>query len=65
MIFHYHYQWNKTDEKERNRVAIEEHLRYIDSLKSRSQIDAEYLCRKHLMSARQTLIKSLERIPRR
>ena len=27
LIFHFHYQWNKTEEKERNRAAIEEHLR--------------------------------------
>lgn len=65
MIFHYHYQWNKSGEKERNSVAIEEHLRYIGGLKSRSQIDAEYLCRKHLVSARETLLKSLERSPLR
>jgi DNA-binding GntR family transcriptional regulator len=61
LIFHYHYQWNKNDERERNLVAIEEHLRYIGALKARSQIDAEYLCRKHLASARATLLKSLER----
>ncbi|MCX5496764.1 GntR family transcriptional regulator [Kaistia dalseonensis] len=60
MIFHYHYQWNKAGEKERNRVAIEEHLRYVEGLRSRSLIDAEYLCRKHLISARQTLLTSLE-----
>ncbi len=35
MIFHYHYQWNKADEKERNTVAIHEHLAYIAALRSR------------------------------
>ena len=31
-IFHYHYQWNKADEKERNKAAIMEHLAYIEAL---------------------------------
>ncbi|TKB29925.1 MAG: GntR family transcriptional regulator, partial [Mesorhizobium sp.] len=29
MIFHYHYQWNKAQERERNEVAVQEHLAYI------------------------------------
>ena len=32
LIFHYHYQWNKADEKERNKAAILEHLAYIEAL---------------------------------
>ncbi len=32
LIFHYHYQWNKRDERQRNEVAIREHLAYIDAL---------------------------------
>ena len=32
MIFHYHYQWNKRDERERNIAAMHEHLTYIDAL---------------------------------
>jgi DNA-binding GntR family transcriptional regulator len=59
MIFHYHYQWNKASEKERNKAALEEHLRYIDGLKSRSEADAEFFCRKHLQSARRTLLQSI------
>ena len=26
VIFHYHYQWNKKDERHRNEIAIVEHL---------------------------------------
>ena len=37
MIFHYHYQWSKVGEKERHRVAIDEHLAYIAALKSRDK----------------------------
>jgi hypothetical protein len=36
LIFHYHYQWNKQDERQRNEVAIREHLTYIDALLSRN-----------------------------
>ena len=35
LIFHYHYQWNKHDERQRNEVAIREHLTYIDALLDR------------------------------
>jgi DNA-binding GntR family transcriptional regulator len=59
MIFHYHYQWNKADEMQRNRVAIEEHLSYIAGLRSGSEADAKFYCRKHLQSARQTLLQSI------
>lgn len=59
MIFHYHYQWNRAGQKERNRVALEEHLRYIAGLCSGSETDAQFYCRKHLQSARLTLLQSI------
>jgi DNA-binding GntR family transcriptional regulator len=59
MIFHYHYLWNKADEKQRNRVALEEHLCYIAGLQSGSEADAQLHCRKHLQSARETLLNSV------
>ena len=59
LIFHYHYQWNKVSEQERNRVAITEHLAYIDALISRNAARIETACRDHLASARSTLIQSL------
>ena len=58
LIFHYHYQWNKRDERQRNEVALREHLTYIDALQSRDPTRAESACRKHLASARETLIRS-------
>ena len=58
-IFHYHYQWNKVDEKERNKTAILEHLHYIEALQSRNRRRIESACRKHLRSARNTLLRSL------
>ncbi|MDF2371985.1 MAG: GntR family transcriptional regulator [Rhizobiaceae bacterium] len=58
-VFHYHYQWNKADEKERNEVAIAEHLAYINALSSGDAQHVERACRDHLLSARTTLIKSI------
>lgn len=58
-IFHYHYQWNKTDEKQRNRAAIIEHLACIEALQSRNHRRIDTACRRHLRSARETLVRSL------
>ena len=58
-IFHYHYQWNKHDEKQRNQAAILEHLAYIDALESRDSERIERACRAHMASARETLMRSL------
>ena len=61
LIFHYHYQWNKADEKERNKAAILEHLTYIEALQSRNRRSIGSACRRHLRSARNTLVRSLTR----
>lgn len=58
MIFHYHYQWNKAGQRSRNETAVAEHLAYIAALKSRDLAKVESACRRHLTSARQTLIDS-------
>jgi DNA-binding GntR family transcriptional regulator len=58
LIFHYHYQWNKRDERQRNEAAIREHLVYIDALLDRDSMTIERACRAHLSSARETLIRS-------
>ena len=59
LIFHYHYLWDKADEKDRNAAAIEEHLAIIDALEAR---DADAACRaaeKHLKTSKTTLLSSL------
>lgn len=58
LIFHYHYHWNKADERERNTVALAEHLAYIDALMSRDADRVESACKAHLASARQTLLRA-------
>ncbi len=59
MVFHYHYQWNKRDEKERNIVAIREHLAYIEAIESREAGAVEARCRAHMATARKTLLASI------
>ena len=61
LIFHYHYQWNKRDERERNIAAMREHLRYIDALQSRDPATVAEACKAHLATARLTLMASLQR----
>jgi DNA-binding GntR family transcriptional regulator len=58
LIFHYHYQWNKRDERQRNEIAIREHLTYIDALTGRNAAMVELACRAHLASAKTTLIRA-------
>ena len=58
LIFHYHYQWNKQDERQRNEVAIGEHLTYIEALQGHSFSMVDLACRAHLTSAKETLVRS-------
>jgi DNA-binding GntR family transcriptional regulator len=59
LIFHYHYQWRKVDERQRNERAIREHLAYIEALFTRDPERIGTSCRRHLASARRTLLASI------
>jgi DNA-binding GntR family transcriptional regulator len=59
LIFHYHYQWDKTDERDRNLAAIGEHLRLIEALQARDEAAAKSAARDHLLTSKQTLLSSL------
>ena len=65
MIFHYHYQWNKRDEKPRNIAAMREHLVYINGLQSRDRARATESCRAHMTTARATLMSSIGELGRK
>ena len=65
MIFHYHYPWNKRDEKQRNIAAMREHLIYIEGLQSRDRERATESCRAHMTTARATLMGSIGELGRR
>lgn len=60
IVFHYHYQWNKANDRERNARALEEHLDYIAALKTRDVARVDAACRRHLRSARETLLQSIQ-----
>ncbi|RYD25472.1 MAG: FCD domain-containing protein, partial [Lysobacteraceae bacterium] len=59
VVFHYHYQWDKHDEKQRNTVAAQEHLDYIAALRSRDVRLTVASCKAHMRTARRTLLSSL------
>ncbi len=60
LIFHYHFQWNKSDERVRNECAIHEHLIYIDALLSRDAERAVAAARNHLATSKVTLVNSIK-----
>jgi DNA-binding GntR family transcriptional regulator len=58
LIVHYHDQWNKRDEHQRNEAAIGEHRTTIEALLRRDVPIVELACRAHLTSAKETLLRS-------
>ncbi len=60
LVFHYHYQWNKKDERKRNERAMREHLAYIDALRSGSVAAVEQACRIHMNSAKNTMLSATD-----
>ncbi|MCH2166262.1 MAG: GntR family transcriptional regulator [Oceanicola sp.] len=60
LIFHYHYRWNKSDEKERNYAAAKEHVDVIEALLLRDEDAATQALEAHLLSAKRTLRMSIK-----
>jgi DNA-binding GntR family transcriptional regulator len=58
LICHYHYQWNKGDELERNKVAIREHIAIITELLARNTSGVLSAMETHLNTAQETLLRS-------
>ncbi|MDR7126118.1 GntR family transcriptional regulator [Pseudotabrizicola sp. 4114] len=59
LIFHYHYQWDKTMERYRNEAAIREHLTIIAALQVRDASAAKARLRAHLATSKETLLSSM------
>mgnify|MGYP004524931225 CR=1 FL=1 len=59
LIFHYHYQWDKTDERQRNEAAIQEHLEWIEAMLRRDEKTALAAAQAHLATSKLTLLSSL------
>ena len=60
VIFHFHYQWDESDLKQRNIIAIDEHMTILSALICRSDLDANLALRNHLNSAKQSMINSIK-----
>lgn len=59
LIFHYHYQWDKKDERDRNAAALHEHLNILDAIRTGDEAAALSAGRMHLKTSKQTLLASL------
>ncbi|MBC6501572.1 GntR family transcriptional regulator [Citrobacter freundii] len=59
VIFHFHYQWDESDLKQRNIIAIDEHMTILSALICRSDLDATLALCNHLNSAKHSMIRSI------
>ncbi|MBU9833673.1 GntR family transcriptional regulator (plasmid) [Rahnella aquatilis] len=59
VIFHFHYQWDESDLKQRNIIAIDEHMTILSALICRSDMDAMLAMRNHLQTAKQSMVRSI------
>ncbi|XBS71298.1 GntR family transcriptional regulator [Acerihabitans sp. KWT182] len=60
VIFHFHYQWDERDLKQRNVLAIEEHIAVLSALINHNDLDAIRALRRHLDTAKQSMIHSIK-----
>ncbi|WP_118132995.1 GntR family transcriptional regulator [Oceanicella sp. SM1341] len=59
LIFHYHYTWDKTEEKRRNAAAIAEHLDWIEAMLARDAAASDAAALRHLRTSKTTLLSSM------
>lgn len=59
VIFHFHYQWDNKNLHTRNVLAVEEHLALIVKIVSRDDLGAITELKKHLQTARRSLMDSI------
>ncbi|MGG4607745.1 GntR family transcriptional regulator [Providencia sp. Me31A] len=60
IIFHFHYQWDDSDLRERNVLAIEEHMTILSAIISHNDLQAMNELRNHLKTAQQSMKRSLQ-----
>lgn len=58
LIFHYHFQWDKSSQMDRNRAAITEHRQIIAAVRARNPDQAQAAMQAHLATSKKTLIAS-------
>ncbi|MEI8633928.1 GntR family transcriptional regulator [Vibrio sp. PP-XX7] len=59
VIFHYHYQWDNSDLRTRNMIAVEEHMAILSKILSFDDIGAMSELRRHLHTAKTSMANSL------
>ena len=59
VIFHFHYQWDESDLKQRNIIAVNEHMTILSALICRNDLSATAALRQHLQTARQSMIHAI------
>lgn len=59
LVFHYHYQWDKREERPRIEHAVQEHLVLLRALARRERTAALAAMNKHLDSARNTMLDAV------
>jgi DNA-binding GntR family transcriptional regulator len=59
LVFHYHYQWDKGEEKPRIEHAVQEHLILLRALARRDRTAALAAMNRHLDSARSTMLDAV------
>ncbi|PJG85196.1 GntR family transcriptional regulator [Conservatibacter flavescens] len=60
VIFHFHYQWDNSDLITRNILAVEEHLALLVKIISRNDLGAITELKRHLQTAKKTLLNSIK-----
>ncbi|MGF7483582.1 FCD domain-containing protein [Providencia sp. SP181] len=61
IIFHFHYQWDDSDLRERNVLAIEEHMTILSAIISHNDLQAMNELRNHLNTAKLSMVRSLRK----
>lgn len=56
VIFHSHYQWDESDLKRRNIVALEEHIAILTAMSHRQNLEAQRALHHHLATAKSSMI---------
>ncbi|WP_392566596.1 GntR family transcriptional regulator [Utexia brackfieldae] len=62
VIFHFHYQWDERDLKERNSIAVSEHIAVLKAILQRQEALAIKALCKHLNTAKCSMRRALGRI---
>ncbi|MGJ8681782.1 GntR family transcriptional regulator [Paraglaciecola sp.] len=58
-VCHYHYQWDKTGELERFKIAVNEHMELLHNLLTHNDSGAILALERHLQTAEETLLRCL------